>query len=50
MIGVIKKRFSTLRRLAMNLLKKDTTKKRGIKASQLNAAWDLNCLAHLLGF
>ncbi len=42
--------LSTLRRLAMNLLKKDTTKKRGLKARQLNAAWDHNYLAHLLGF
>ncbi len=42
--------LSTLHRLAMNLLKMDTTKKRGLKARQLNAAWDHNYLAHLLGF
>jgi predicted transposase YbfD/YdcC len=42
--------LSTLRRLAMNLLKKDSTKKRGIKAKQLNAAWDISYLSHLLGF
>ena len=42
--------LSTLRRLVMNLLKKDTLKKRGIKAKQLNAAWDISYLSHLLGF
>ncbi len=37
--------LATLRRLALNLLKRDKTKKRGLKGKQLNAGWDH---AHLL--
>jgi predicted transposase YbfD/YdcC len=41
--------LATLRRLALNLLKKETTKKRGIKGKQLNASWDHSYLLKLLG-
>lgn len=42
--------LATLRRLALNLLKKDQTKKRGIKGKQLNASWDHPYLLRLLAF
>lgn len=41
--------FSRLRRIALNLLQRDKTKKRGIKGKRLNAAWDHNYLLKLLG-
>ena len=41
--------LATLRRLALNMLKKETTKKRGIKGKQLNAGWDHSYLLKLLG-
>ena len=41
--------LATLRRLALNLLKHDTTKKRGIRGKQKNAGWDHRYLLHLLG-
>ena len=41
---------ATLRRLALNLLKQERTKKRGIKGKQLNASWDHAYLLHLLAF
>lgn len=41
--------LATLRRLALNLLKKETTKKRGIRGKQLNASWDHAYLLRLLG-
>ena len=41
--------LATLRRLALNMLKKETTKKRGIKGKQLNASWDHAYLLKLLG-
>jgi predicted transposase YbfD/YdcC len=41
--------LATLRRLALNLLKRDTTKKRGIRGKQKNAGWDHRYLLHLLG-
>jgi predicted transposase YbfD/YdcC len=40
--------LATLRRLALNLLKRDKTKKRGLKGKQLNAAWDHAYLLQLL--
>ena len=40
--------LATLRRLALNLLKTETTKKRGIKGKQLNASWDHSYLLRLL--
>jgi predicted transposase YbfD/YdcC len=42
--------LATLRRLALNLLKQDRTKKRGIKGKQLNASWDHRYLLSLLAF
>ena len=41
--------LATLRRLALNLLKRDTTKKRGIRGKQKNAGWNHRYLLHLLG-
>jgi predicted transposase YbfD/YdcC len=42
--------LATLRRLALNLLKQDRTKQRGIKGKQLNASWDHAYLLRLLAF
>jgi len=41
--------FSVLNRIALNLLKQDTTFKRGIKGKRLRAAWNLPYLLNLLG-
>lgn len=41
--------LATLRRLALNLLKRDTTKQRGIRGKQKNAGWSHPYLLHLLG-
>lgn len=41
--------FSRVRRIALNLLQREKTKKRGIKGKRLNAAWDHNYLLKLLG-
>ena len=41
--------LGTLRRLALNLLKREPTKKRGIKGKQKNAGWDHAYLLRLLG-
>jgi len=41
--------LATLRRLALNLLKQEKTKKRGIKAKMLNASWHHPYLLRLLG-
>jgi predicted transposase YbfD/YdcC len=41
--------LATLRRLALNLLKREKTKKRGIRGKQLNASWDHPYLLTLLG-
>lgn len=40
--------LATLRRLSLNLLKQDQTKKMGIKGKQLSAAWDHSYLLQLL--
>ena len=40
---------ATLRRLALNLLKRERTKKRGIKGQQLIAGWDHAGRLRLLG-
>lgn len=40
--------FSRIRRIALNLLRRETTKKRGIKGKRLNAAWDHDYLLKLL--
>ena len=41
--------LATLRRLALNLLRREKTKKRGIKGKQLNASWNQAYLLRLLG-
>ena len=41
--------LATLRRLALNLLKRETTKKRGIRGKQKNAGWNHQYLLRLLG-
>ena len=41
--------LATLRRLALNLLKRETTKKRGIRGKQNNAGWNHAYLLRLLG-
>jgi predicted transposase YbfD/YdcC len=46
--GYAAENLATLRRLALNLLKRDTTKRRGIKGKQLNASWDHGYLLRLL--
>jgi predicted transposase YbfD/YdcC len=47
--GYAAENLATLRRLALNLLKREKTKKRGIRGKQLNAGWDLSYLLRLLG-
>ena len=47
--GYAAENLATLRRLALNLLKREKTKKRGIKGKQLNAGWDHPYLLRLLG-
>jgi predicted transposase YbfD/YdcC len=47
--GYAAENLATLRRLALNLLKREPTKKRGIKGKQLNAGWDHAYLLRLLG-
>jgi predicted transposase YbfD/YdcC len=47
--GYAAENLATLRRLALNLLKRERTKKRGIKGKQLNASWDHPYLLRLLG-
>lgn len=47
--GYAAENLATLRRLALNLLKREKTKKRGIKGKQLNAGWDNAYLLRLLG-
>ena len=48
-VGYAAENLATLRRLALNLLKREKTKKRGIRGKQLNASWDHNYLLKLLG-
>ena len=40
--------FSRLRRIALNLLHRETTRERGVKGKRLNAAWDHDYLLKLL--
>jgi predicted transposase YbfD/YdcC len=47
--GYAAENLATLRRLALNLLKREKTKKRGIRGKQLNAGWDHSYLLRLLG-
>ena len=47
--GYAAENLATLRRLALNLLKSEKTKKRGIRGKQNNASWDHAYLLKLLG-
>jgi predicted transposase YbfD/YdcC len=47
--GYAAENLATLRRLALNMLKREQTKKRGIRGKQLNASWDHPYLLRLLG-
>jgi len=47
--GYAAENLATLRRLALNRLKCDQTKKRGIRGKMLNASWDQSYLLTLLG-
>jgi predicted transposase YbfD/YdcC len=47
--GYAAENLATLRRLALNLLKREKTKKRGIRGKMLNASWDHAYLLRLLG-
>jgi len=47
--GYAAENLATLRRLALNLLTREKTKKRGIRGKQLNAGWDHAYLLRLLG-
>lgn len=47
-IGHSAQNFSVMTRLALNLLKKDTSVKRGLKAKRLKAGWDSDYLLKLL--
>jgi len=47
--GYAAENLATLRRLALNLLQRDKTRKRGIRGKQLNAGWDHAYLLSLLG-
>ncbi|HTW80786.1 MAG TPA: ISAs1 family transposase, partial [Terracidiphilus sp.] len=41
--------FSLLNRIALNILRQETTSKRGIKGKRLKAGWDHDYLLKLLG-
>jgi predicted transposase YbfD/YdcC len=47
--GYAAENLATLRRLALNLLRRERTKNRGIRGKQLNASWDHAYLLKLLG-
>src|SRR6266436_837306 len=47
--GYAAENLATLRRLDLNLLRREKTKKRGIRGKQLNAGWDHAYLLSLLG-
>lgn len=47
--GYTAENLARLRRLALNLFKREKTKRRGVRVRQLNARWDHACLLHLLG-
>lgn len=46
--GYAAENLATLRRLALNLLRRERTKRRGIKGKQLKAGWNHAYLLHLL--
>lgn len=47
--GYAAENLASLRRLALNLLKSENTRKRGIKGKQKSASWDHSYLLRLLG-
>ena len=47
--GYAAENLATLRRLALNLLKREKTNKRGSKGKQLNTGWNPADLLQLLG-
>ena len=47
--GFAAENLATLRRLALNMLKREKTKKRGVRGKQKNAGWDHAYLLRLLG-
>jgi len=47
--GYAAENLAALRRLALNVLKREKTKKRGIRGKMLNASWDHPYLLRLLG-
>lgn len=47
--GYAAENLATLRRLALNALRQEKTKKRSIRGKQLNASWDHSYLRRLLG-
>jgi len=47
-VGYAAENLARLRHIALNILKTDTTKKRGIKGKQKNAGWNHAYLSHLL--
>lgn len=47
--GYAAENLATLRRMALNLLRREKTRKRGIRGKQLNAGWDHPYLLRLLG-
>jgi predicted transposase YbfD/YdcC len=47
--GYAAENLATLRRLALNMLKRETRKKRSLKGKMLNASWDHAYLQRLLG-
>ena len=47
--GYAAENLATLRRLALNMLRRESSKKRGIRGKQLNASWDHAYLLRLLG-
>jgi predicted transposase YbfD/YdcC len=47
--GYAAENLATLRRLTLNLLRREKTKKRGIRGKMLNASWDHSYLLSLLG-
>jgi predicted transposase YbfD/YdcC len=49
-IGNASENLAILRHVTLNILKRDASKKRGIKGKQKNASWDHSCLIKLLDF